>query len=228
MVLPSSPTRSFTGTLLLILPAPRRPANPSAGAASTDARAGSLAASARCLTFSLGGLSKEAGLPQVKVGWIRVGGPASLAEEALRRLEVVADTYLSVGTPAQWALPGLLAAGSAIGGEIRQRVRSNYAWLERLAMSASGASWQLLAAEGGWSAILRVPGILSEEEWCIRLVDADGILLHPGYFFDFEREAYLVTSLLPPEADFRAGLTRVIERINQVSSGDQRSGVGTR
>lgn len=171
-------------------------------------RAPSLALEAPCLTFSLGGLSKAAGLPQIKVGWIHVGGPAGTAREAFGRLEVVADTYLSVNTPAQWALPSLLQLRRKVRDQIRSRVRANRRWI--LEEAAGSAPWELLRAEGGWYAVIRVPRIRTEEEWCCRLAEEEGVLLHPGYFFDFESEAYLVASLLPEEVRFREGMNRLL------------------
>ncbi len=181
----------------------------------TTVAAGSLATDSPCLTFALDGLSKAAGLPQIKIGWIRVAGPPHLTREALARCEIIADTYLSVNTPAQWALPELLRAGAAVRHEIRERTRANRAWLEAREARAP-AAWSLLASDGGWSAVLRVPAVRSEEEWCLRLVD-DGILLHPGYFFDFETEAFLVTSLLPEEAVFRDAMERAVRTIETES-----------
>lgn len=172
--------------------------------------AGSLAPRGGCLAFSLGGLSKSSGLPQIKVGWIRVGGPRPLATEALARLEVIADTYLSVNTPAQWALPALLGAGREVRNAIRTRTAANRRWL---GSQARDVSWELLPADGGWYAVLRVPRIHTEEDWCLLLAEEEGVLLHPGFFFDFESEAFLVASLLPEEERFREAMTRVFGRI---------------
>ena len=172
--------------------------------------AGSLAPRGGCLVFSLGGLSKSSGLPQIKVGWIRVGGPPELATEALARLEVIADTYLSVNTPAQWALPELLAAGREVRDAIRARTTANRRWLDS---TARDAAWELLPADGGWYAVLRVPHTRTEEEWCLLLAEEEGVLLHPGFFFDFESEAFLVASLLPEEGRFAEAMARVLGRI---------------
>lgn len=172
--------------------------------------AGSLAPRGGCLTFSLGGLSKSSGLPQIKVGWIRVGGPPDLVAEAMARLEVIADTYLSVNTPAQWALPELLNAGRRVRDGIRARTAANRRWLES---RAGNAAWELLPADGGWYAVLRVPRTHTEEEWCLLLTREEGVLLHPGFFFDFESEAFLVASLLPEEARFAEAMTRVLGRV---------------
>jgi aspartate/methionine/tyrosine aminotransferase len=160
------------------------------------------------LTFSLGGLSKSSGLPHMKLGWIAASGPSALVEPALANLELIADTYLSVGTPVQGALPRLLELGARIRGDIQSRVLRN-----RRALAASiGAQspWTLLPAEAGWSAILRVPEIMSDEEWALRLLREDGVLVQPGYFFDLQLGATLVVSLLAPPAVFDHGIGRVL------------------
>jgi alanine-synthesizing transaminase len=165
---------------------------------------------ARCLRFRLGGLSKSAGLPQVKLGWIAVDGPVALVEEALERLELVCDTYLSVSTPVQVAAPALIAAGAAVRSAILDRIRGNYATLRQLA--AARPAIEALHAEGGWSAVLRVPATRPEEELVLELLERDGVMVHPGFFFDFPHEAYLVVSLLPDPAVFLEGVSRMLER----------------
>jgi alanine-synthesizing transaminase len=189
------------------------PFSPAPGTASSPLLgplAGSLAPRDGCLVFSLGGLSKSSGLPQIKVGWIRVGGPPELVTEALARLEVIADTYLSVNTPAQWALPDLLAAGREVRDAIRARTAANRRWL---ASRDRNVAWELLPADGGWYAVLRVPRTRTEEGWCLLLAEEDGVLLHPGFFFDFESEAFLVASLLPEEGRFAEAMARVLGRV---------------
>jgi aspartate/methionine/tyrosine aminotransferase len=165
-----------------------------------------------CLTMRLGGLSKSIGLPQVKLGWIAIDGPADLVSEALDRLELIADTYLSVSTPVQVAAPRLLAEGAAIRDAIRVRIAANYASLHRLAEDISSVT--VLSADGGWSAVLRVPATRSEEDLAIALAEQDGVAVHPGYFFDFPHEAFLVVSLLPEPDTFARGVTRVLERVD--------------
>jgi alanine-synthesizing transaminase len=155
------------------------------------------------LTFSLGGLSKASGLPQMKMGWIATTGPRHLVEPALANLELVADTYLSVGTPVQLALPRLLELGAEIRRAIHERVLRNRAALASLIAADSPCT--LLPAEAGWSAILRVPAIMSDEEWALRLLLEDGVLVQPGYFFDLRLGATLVVSLLTPPATFDRG-----------------------
>lgn len=164
------------------------------------------------LTFALGGLSKSAGLPQMKLGWIAVGGPRELAEAALARLEIVCDMYLSVGAPVQQAARTLLHEGASVRGQIRDRVRDNYRVL--LETVARHPSCGVLEVEGGWYAVIQVPAIQSEESLVVRLVEDDQILVHPGYFFDFAREAYLVVSLLPPPDLFERAVSIVLRRVD--------------
>jgi len=164
-----------------------------------------------CLTFYLGGLSKSAGLPQVKLGWIRVGGPDDLVAEALARLELISDTYLSVSTPVQVAAPALIEGGAEIREQLRERILANYAALQVAA--ATHPSVELLAAEGGWSAVVRVPFTGSEEDLVIALLTERGVLVHPGFFFDFPHEAFLVLSLLPELSVFREGVARLMEHV---------------
>ncbi|MCU1340013.1 MAG: aminotransferase [Bryobacterales bacterium] len=167
-------------------------------------RASTLAGDRRALTFSMSGLSKIAGLPQMKLGWIVASGPHS--DQALDALELIADTYLSVSTPVQVALPRLLALSNGILRQIRQRTASN---LARLRDALYGSAATLLRTEGGWYAVLQVPRTRTEEEWTLKLLDESGILVQPGFFFDFESEAFLVVSLLPEPSIFAEGLARL-------------------
>jgi alanine-synthesizing transaminase len=160
------------------------------------------------LTFSLGGLSKSVGLPQVKLGWIGVAGPDRLVTPALERLELVCDTYLSVSTPVQASAAELLMAGAPVRTAIADRVRANCRALrDRVADTPSCG---VLRSEGGWSAVVRVPSLQPEEDLVVRLLERDGVLAHPGYFFDFPRESYLIVSLLPPPPIFADGIDRVL------------------
>ena len=170
-----------------------------------------LAGPGPALVFCLGGLSKSCGLPQLKVGWIAVSGPGPARDEALARLEVVADTYLSVSTPAQRALPRLLARLPELQTKVAARVAGNLDQLRR--RTAAPCPVTLLEPEGGWYATLQVPATATEEEHVTRLLEEDGVLVHPGYFFDFPREAYLVVSLLPPPDDFAAAIDRLLARM---------------
>jgi len=161
------------------------------------------------LTFRLGGLSKSAGLPQVKLGWIVVDGPEPLVRGALERLELICDTYLSVSTPVQQAAPALIATGAEVRGRILERIRANDSALRRLA--ADFPSIEVLPCEAGWSAVLRVPSTRSEEDLVIALLEMAGVVVHPGFFFDFAHEAFLVVSLLPETDVFAEGVRRVME-----------------
>ena len=174
-------------------------------------RAGSFAQDGPALAFALGGLSKSCGLPQLKLGWTAVSGPAPLRDEALRRLEVVADTYLSVGTPVQVAAPHLLARLPELQGPIAARVARNAARLRELA--GTGTAVTALSLEGGWTAVLRLPAVRSEESWVLGLLDESDVLVHPGFFFDIPGEAFVVLSLLPPPHDFDEGLQRLLDHV---------------
>jgi aspartate/methionine/tyrosine aminotransferase len=163
------------------------------------------------LVFSLGGLSKSCGLPHLKLGWMAATGPAPLVSDALARLELIADTYLSVGTPVQSALPGLLQAGAAIRRQIIHRVQHN----RRALVQALGthSPCTLLPAEAGWCAILRVPEIMSDEAWASTLLEQDGVLVQPGYFFDLAMGATLVLSLIVQDQVFAEGVARLLARV---------------
>ena len=160
------------------------------------------------LTFSLGGLSKASGLPQMKLGWIAASGPEAPIETALANLELVADTYLSAGTPVQLALPRLLELGADIRAKIRERVLRNHRALAESLGPHSPCT--LLPAEAGWSAILRVPETISDEEWALGLLRESSVLVQPGYFFDLRLGATLVLSLLTPPAAFDQGVAALL------------------
>jgi aspartate/methionine/tyrosine aminotransferase len=162
------------------------------------------------LIFALGGLSKLAALPQMKLAWTAVGGQEARAAEALGRLEVIADAFLSVGTPVQHAAPALLASRAPVERAIRDRTRANLGWLRA---AVGGTALSLLDAEGGWYATLQVPKTRSEEEWTLKFLDQDRVHVHPGHFFDFEREAYVVVSLLTEQAPFQEGVRRIVQRV---------------
>ena len=164
----------------------------------------------RALTFGLGGLSKSIGLPQVKLGWIGVGGPDALVGAALDRLDLIADTYLSVSTPVQLAAPLLIERGHAVRTQIQMRIEANLRALERAVARAPGCT--LLHPEAGWTAVLRVPATRAEENLVLDLLAEDRVLIMPGYFYDFPREAYLVVSLLPDPAVFNEAVARVLTR----------------
>lgn len=163
------------------------------------------------LTFALGGLSKSAGLPHYKLGWMRLSGPDEMKRQAREGLEIIADSFLSVSTPVQTALPDLLRLAPSIRARIQERTRGNLAALG--AAIAGRPSIQLLPVEGGWSAVLRVPRLRSDEDLALRLLD-EGVLVHPGYFFDFESEGYLVLSLLTEPGIFREGVAIIVKTMN--------------
>ena len=170
-------------------------------------RAATLAGVEEAPAFTMSGLSKIAGLPQMKLGWIVAAGPPAVRRTALEKLELIADTYLSVATPVQHAAPRLLAVGEAVGRQIQARVADNLAWFRRAA--AEHRSCRILDLEGGWYATLQVPRTRPEEEWTLTLVEEEGVLVQPGYFYDFESEAFLVVSLLTAPDVFREGIGRL-------------------
>ncbi|HXG57230.1 MAG TPA: pyridoxal phosphate-dependent aminotransferase [Vicinamibacterales bacterium] len=177
-----------------------------------DLKVGPTGMHAGALAFRLGGLSKSAGLPQVKLGWIGVDGPDDLARSALARLEVICDTYLSVSTPVQAAAGTLIERGAVVRSAILARVRDNHAALTDIL--AHAPSIELLHADAGWAAVLRIPSTRSEEAVVLDLLQRDSVLVHPGYFFDFAHEAFLIVSLLPPVDVFREGVGRLVRNIH--------------
>ncbi len=162
----------------------------------------------RVLTFALGGLSKACALPQLKLGWMTIAGPG--AHDARARLELIADTYLSVGAPVQAAAARLLDLGRDARRAVAARVATNHAQLARALPPSSACT--LLAREGGWSAIVRVPATRTDAAWAEALLADDGVLVHPGYFFDLRGGTFLVLSLLPPTEDFAEGARRLVAR----------------
>jgi len=173
-------------------------------------------AGADVLTFGLGGLSKSAGLPQLKLGWIGIGGPSSKVDEALAAYEIIADTYLSVSTPVQIAAAELIEQGAAIRAQILARVRRNLESLRKAASAHPSAA--VLPVEGGWSAVMQVPQLRGEEALVLELLDKDDVLIHPGYFFDFAREAFVIVSLLVDPAMFDRAIARVLARATGAAS----------
>ena len=162
------------------------------------------------LTFVLGGLSKTLGLPQMKLSWIILSGPAALVKTARERLEIIADTYLSVSAPVQNSLERWLPLKDQIQGGMKARLERNLQFLKE---RVRGGPCRLFEPEGGWYAVLKIPATLSEEEWVLQFLQEDHVFVHPGYFFDFDDEAFIVVSLLPPEEVFEAGIDRVSKRI---------------
>jgi alanine-synthesizing transaminase len=170
----------------------------------------SLAGRAAALTFVLSGLSKVVALPQMKLGWIVTSGPEPVVCEAMERLDLIADTYLSVSAPIQTAAGIWLGMRAGIQSQIMARVQSN---LDTLASAIEDTSCRLLESDGGWYATLEVPRNASEEELVLMLLDEEDVLVHPGYFFDFAREAFLVISLIAPEPVFCEAIDRLLRRV---------------
>jgi hypothetical protein len=176
-------------------------------------RAPSTASFDGVLTFTINGLSKTAALPQMKLGWLAVSGPQQAVTEAMQRLEIISDTFLSVNTPVQHALPHLLRIGDDLRAQISRRTHHNLGVLRK--SLESGPRCSLPVVEGGWYATLRVPATRSDEEWGLLLLDEAGVYVHPGFLFDFPGPGHLVVSLLTPEAEFLSGveaMVRVVER----------------
>jgi alanine-synthesizing transaminase len=185
------------------------------GLASSVATGGLLLGRTDVLGFTLGGLSKSVALPQAKLAWIVTSGGNDAVIRAQARLELACDTYLSVSTPVQLAAAELLQRGAAIRQQIQGRIRGNYHTLH--ARAAEVPSCEMLRADGGWYAVLRVPSIMSEEDLVLSLLTESSVLVHPGYFFDFPRESFLVVSLLPPAEQFAEGVSRILSRFDRVS-----------
>jgi len=164
------------------------------------------------LTFTLSGVSKISALPQMKVAWIVASGPAPQVEVAQARLEVIADTYLSMNAPIQWALPALLEQRKSIQPQLLDRVQDNLAELDR--QLAAQKTCQRLSVEGGWYAVLRVPVTQTDEELAIDLLRRKAVLVHPGHFYDFPSDGYLVLSLITQKAEFAEALHRVLEMLD--------------
>jgi alanine-synthesizing transaminase len=161
------------------------------------------------LTFTLSGLSKISGLPQMKVAWMAVSGPEALAADAIARLEVISDTYLSMNAPLQWALPEMLASRTGIQEQLRARVQRNLSALDE--ELSKQELCHRLEVEGGWYAILRVPATRSDEELAIELLEKESVLVQPGHFYDFTSDGYLVISLITPVDEFREGIHKLLD-----------------
>ena len=171
----------------------------------------SLAETQEVSTFTLGGISKALGLPQMKLSWITATGPEKMLEPLLERLEMILDTYLSVSTPIQRSLPIWLQSKALIQNEIKTRIQKNRAFLLNALSHSQPANY--LHADGGWYAILQIPKTKSEEEWVLEFLEKQHVYLQPGYFFDFEEEAYIVLSLLVLPNIFEEGVLRILKRI---------------
>jgi aspartate/methionine/tyrosine aminotransferase len=172
-------------------------------------RAKSFVANSAALTLTLSGLSKISGLPQMKAAWLVVSGPNDTKREALARLEVIADTYLSVNAPVQLAMPVFLDQRRTFQEQLLARVRQNLSELDRQLSRQKSCS--RLAVEGGWYAVLRVLAIRSDEELALELLKSSGVSIHPGHFYDFPSEGFLVLSLITPTEIFARGVAAALQ-----------------
>jgi hypothetical protein len=159
----------------------------------------------------MSGISKISGLPQMKFAWLAANGPEELKREALARLEMIADTYLSLNAPIQLAAPVLLQQHSVFQQQLMDRVRKNLAHLDAQLAQEKGVT--RLEVEGGWYAVLRIPATRPDEEFAINLLENHDVYLHPGHFYDFPGDGYLVISLITPEQDFQEGLRRTLSAV---------------
>jgi alanine-synthesizing transaminase len=171
-----------------------------------------LALNAEVLTLTLSGLSKVSALPQMKVAWMVTSGPTAEVAVAMARLEIIADTYLSMNAPMQWAVERLLEQRTSIRRQLLARVQANLAELDR--QLAAQKSCERLQVEGGWYAVLRVPVTQSDEDLCIELLRRESVFVHPGHFYDFSSDGCLVLSLITTEKDFANGTAKVLRVVN--------------
>lgn len=167
------------------------------------------AANHNSLTFTLSGLSKIAALPQMKVAWVAATGPETLVRPALERLEVIADTYLSLNAPTQWAFPALLAQRHSLRPQLLERIRGNRAYLQSI--GSRQGTCPLLDADGGWYAALEVEGDRSDEELAIELLQKHRVVVHPGHFYDFASQECVVVSLITPPEEFTRGISKLLD-----------------
>ncbi|HMD12989.1 MAG TPA: pyridoxal phosphate-dependent aminotransferase [Bacteroidota bacterium] len=169
------------------------------------------------LTFTLNGIAKMLGLPQMKLGWMIVGGPPKDRQEVVARMEILCDTFLSVNTPVQLAFPPIMAVAQSIHQEIARRVKANYKSLRSIILRSAPVS--VLENEGGWYSILKVPNIKSDEQWTLGILEKKGVYVFPGYFFDFEPDAFLVVSLLIEEKKFISGIQTLLTFVQEECGG---------
>jgi aspartate/methionine/tyrosine aminotransferase len=182
---------------------------------SDDRAAHSFASNHKELTFTLSGISKICGLPQMKLSWVAVTGPEDLRDQAIARLEALADVYLSVSTPIQLALPQFLDLRSAFQNQVAERVRANLAELDRQLATTRNSPITRLKVEAGWNVVLRIPATSSseqshDEQFAIDLLRRENVLIHPGHFYDFSTDSYAVLSLIVPEEIFTEGISRLL------------------
>jgi alanine-synthesizing transaminase len=172
----------------------------------------SFAANGAALTFTTSGLSKISGLPQIKAAWLITHGPQLLKSQALARLEVIADTYLSMNTPVQLAMPALLEQRHSFQKQLLARVRTNLVELDRQLLLQKSCT--RLTLEGGWYAVLRVPATRPDEERAIELLERSGVYVHPGHFYDFPADGFFVVSLITKQDDFGTGLKLLLSNLS--------------
>jgi alanine-synthesizing transaminase len=173
----------------------------------------SFVANRDALTFTLSGLSKIAALPQMKVAWMTASGPEALVRAAVDRLEIIADTYLSLNSPTQWAFPELLAQRRAIQRQLKEKTQATWASLK--SRMSGKPCCELLETEGGWYAVLRIAKKISEEDLVIEIMEKTNVLVHPGHFYDFPSGSHLIISLITPEDAFQMGISRILEYLSE-------------
>ena len=186
------------------------------GMGSDSSRVVTAAGYSAALTFVLNGFSKMLGLPQIKLSWIHVSGPEDLRMQACERLGFVTDAYLSVGAPVMNAAPLLLRGREALQTQIRERLWENEQQLRSLLRRAEGV--EVLVREGGWYAVVRLPDDIGDEDVVLGLLDGEGVLVHPGFFYDFPGGSHLVISLLPPADMFREGAARILDWLERMKA----------
>ena len=169
----------------------------------------SFAQNSAALTFTMSGLSKISGLPQMKAAWLITSGPEGLKADALARLEIIADTYLSMNAPVQWAIPASLEQRQSFQTQLSSRIQKNLAELDH--QLATQKSCARLVVESGWYAVLRVPATRSDEELAIELLNQKNVYVHPGHFYDFPSDGFLIVSLITREEDFAKGVKLLLE-----------------
>jgi alanine-synthesizing transaminase len=174
----------------------------------SEKKPGSLCANAGALTFTMSGLSKISGLPQMKAAWLVTSGPEPLKKQALERIEVIADTYLSMNAPIQLALPTFLDQRHGFQKQVLTRVKRNLGELDRQLMVRKSCT--RLEVEGGWYAIVRVPATRTDDELAVDLLTKKGIYVHPGHFYDFAKDGHLIVSLIMPEREFAEGCRQLL------------------
>lgn len=175
-------------------------------------RPASFAANSGALTFTMSGLSKISGLPQMKAAWLVVSGPEPIKMEALARIEVIADTYLSMNAPVQWAIPAFLEQRHGFQEQLMKRVRGNLAELDRQLAEASSCA--RLQMEGGWYAVLRVPATRSDEDLAVELLRSKNVYVHPGHYYDFPFDGFLVISLISSREQFSEAVLELVDFLN--------------